>query len=69
MLRGKSRGKEVLQEYQTTETLTDAARSQMVNILVAHMIDNQGYFCFISAIVLFSGTFPLKQSEKTMHMG
>uniref|UniRef100_G3Q9Q3 Uncharacterized protein n=1 Tax=Gasterosteus aculeatus TaxID=69293 RepID=G3Q9Q3_GASAC len=53
VLRGKSGGEEVLQEYQTTETLTDAARRQMVNILVAHMIDNHGYVC----------TAPLKQSE------
>ncbi|CAL8310681.1 unnamed protein product [Gadus morhua 'NCC'] len=43
VLRGKSGGEEVLQEYQTTETLTDAARRQMVNILVAHMIDNHGH--------------------------
>ncbi|CAL8348671.1 unnamed protein product [Boreogadus saida] len=42
VLRGKSGGEEVLQEYQTTETLTDAARRRMVNILVAHMIDNHG---------------------------
>ncbi|XP_029627067.1 uncharacterized protein LOC115205346 isoform X1 [Salmo trutta] len=43
VLRGKSGGEEVLQEYQTTETLTDAARRKMVNILVAHMIDNHGH--------------------------
>nr|XP_040034893.1 uncharacterized protein LOC120820775 [Gasterosteus aculeatus aculeatus] len=43
VLRGKSGGEDVLQEYQTTETLTDAARRQMVNILVAHMIDNHGH--------------------------
>ncbi|XP_029375728.1 uncharacterized protein LOC115054599 [Echeneis naucrates] len=42
VLRGKSGGEQVLQEYQNTETLTDAARRQMVNILVAHMIDNHG---------------------------
>lgn len=46
VLRGKSGGEEVLQEYQTTETLTDAARRKMVNILVAHKIDNNGYVCF-----------------------
>ena len=51
VLRGKSGGEEVLQEYQTTETLTDAARRKMVNILVAHMIDNHGYVCF--ALFLF----------------
>ncbi|XP_029620046.1 uncharacterized protein LOC115201000 [Salmo trutta] len=43
VLRGKSGGEEVLQEYQTTETLTDAARRKMVNILVAYMIDNHGH--------------------------
>lgn len=43
VLRGKSGGEEVLQEYQTTETLTDAAKRKMVNILVAHMIDNHGH--------------------------
>nr|XP_040059404.1 uncharacterized protein LOC120835012 isoform X2 [Gasterosteus aculeatus aculeatus]XP_040059405.1 uncharacterized protein LOC120835012 isoform X2 [Gasterosteus aculeatus aculeatus] len=43
VLRGKSGGEEVLQKYQTTETLTDAARRQMVNFLVAHMIDNHGH--------------------------
>ncbi|XP_049930796.1 uncharacterized protein LOC126408987 [Epinephelus moara] len=43
VLRGKSGGEKVLQEYQTTETLTDATRRQMVNILVAHMIDNHGH--------------------------
>ncbi|XP_029612049.1 uncharacterized protein LOC115195869 isoform X2 [Salmo trutta] len=42
VLRVKSGGEEVLQEYQTTETLTDAARRKMVNILVAYMIDNHG---------------------------
>lgn len=56
VLRGKSGGEEVLQEYQTTETLTDAARRKMVNILVAHMIDNHGHR-------------PLKQSEKIMRVG
>ncbi|XP_029612051.1 uncharacterized protein LOC115195869 isoform X4 [Salmo trutta] len=43
VLRVKSGGEEVLQEYQTTETLTDAARRKMVNILVAYMIDNHGH--------------------------
>lgn len=53
MLRGKSGGEEVLQEYQTTETLTDATRRQMVNILVAHMIDNHGYVCLIYIYIIF----------------
>ncbi|KAI4883655.1 hypothetical protein NFI96_012612, partial [Prochilodus magdalenae] len=42
-LGSKSGGKEVLQEYQTTETLTDATRRQMINILVAHMIEKHLY--------------------------
>ncbi len=40
----KSRGEAVLQEYQETETLADATRRQMINILVAHMIDTNTYF-------------------------
>ncbi|XP_054913542.1 uncharacterized protein LOC129377547 isoform X2 [Poeciliopsis prolifica] len=43
VLQSKSGGEEILQEYETTETLTDATRRQMVNILVAHMIDEQGH--------------------------
>ncbi|KAK1893136.1 Replication origin-binding protein [Dissostichus eleginoides] len=43
VLRGKSSGEEVLQEYQTTGTIADATRRKMVNILVAHMIDNHGH--------------------------
>ncbi|KAM4547514.1 uncharacterized protein V3H82_021101 [Fundulus diaphanus] len=42
VLQSKSGGEEVLQEYKTTETLSDATRRQMVNILVAHMIDEHG---------------------------
>ncbi|XP_061749766.1 uncharacterized protein LOC133548848 [Nerophis ophidion] len=42
VLKDKSGGEAVLQEYQTTETLTDVTRRQMVNILVAHMIDSHG---------------------------
>ncbi len=44
MLKFKSGGEAVLQEYQETETLTDATRRQMINILVADMIDTHGYF-------------------------
>ncbi|KAA8593160.1 hypothetical protein FQN60_009276 [Etheostoma spectabile] len=33
----------IQKEYQTTETLTDAARRRMVNILVALIIDKHGY--------------------------
>ncbi len=40
-------GGEAVQEYQETETLTDATRRQMINILVAHMIDTHGYFNFL----------------------
>ncbi|XP_054894428.1 uncharacterized protein LOC129365316 [Poeciliopsis prolifica] len=43
VLQSKSGGEEILQEYETTETLTDATRRQMVNILVAHVIDEQGH--------------------------
>ncbi len=43
VLKFKSGGEAVLQEYQETETLTDATRRQMINILVAHMIDTHGY--------------------------
>ncbi|XP_061752442.1 uncharacterized protein LOC133550479 [Nerophis ophidion] len=42
VLKAKSGSEAVLQEYQTTETLTDITRRQMVNILVAHMIDSHG---------------------------
>lgn len=44
VLKFKSGGEAVLQECQETETLTDATRRQMINILVAHMIDTHGYF-------------------------
>ncbi len=47
VLKLKSGGEAVLQEYQETETLTDATRRQMINILVAHMIDTHGYFNFL----------------------
>ncbi len=39
VLKFKSGGEaEVLQEYQETETLTDATRRQMINILVAQHV-------------------------------
>ncbi len=47
VLKFKSGGEVVLQEYQETETLTDATRRQMINILVAHMIDTHGYFNYV----------------------
>ncbi|MED6256417.1 hypothetical protein ATANTOWER_025645 [Ataeniobius toweri] len=43
VLQSKSGGEEVLQEYKTTETLPDATRRKMVNILVAHIIDKHGH--------------------------
>ncbi|KAL4008953.1 hypothetical protein ACER0C_002805 [Sarotherodon galilaeus] len=43
VLRSKSGGDEVKQEYQATNTMKDATRRQMVNILVAHMIDSHGH--------------------------
>ncbi|MCJ8735096.1 hypothetical protein PDJAM_G00242930, partial [Pangasius djambal] len=42
VLKSKSGGEAVIQEYQATETLTDATRRQMINILVAHMIETHG---------------------------
>ncbi len=46
VLKFKSDGKAVLEEYQETETFTDAKRRQIINILAAHMIDTHGYFFF-----------------------
>ncbi len=37
-----SGGEEVLEEYHTTQTLTDATRRKLVSIIVAHMIDKHG---------------------------
>ncbi|KAB5539615.1 hypothetical protein PHYPO_G00091090 [Pangasianodon hypophthalmus] len=42
VLKSKSGGEAVIQEYQATETLTDATRRQMINILVAHLIETHG---------------------------
>ncbi|XP_073689424.1 uncharacterized protein [Garra rufa] len=42
VLKIKSGGEAVLQEYQATDTLTDARRRQMINILVADMIEKHG---------------------------
>ncbi|XP_028984186.2 uncharacterized protein LOC114842642 [Betta splendens] len=42
VLKCKSGGEEVLQQYKEKETLKDATRRQMINILVAHMIDTHG---------------------------
>ncbi len=47
VLKLKTGGEAVLQEYQESETLTDATRRQMINILVAHMIDTHGYLNYI----------------------
>ncbi len=47
VLNFKSGGEVVLKEYQETETLTDATRRQMINILVALMIDTHGYFLIL----------------------
>ncbi|XP_028323578.1 uncharacterized protein LOC114476343 [Gouania willdenowi] len=43
LLETSSGGKEVLEEYHTTQTLTDATRRKLVNIIVAHMIDKHGH--------------------------
>lgn len=42
VLETSSGGEEVLEEYRTTQNLTDATRRKMVNIIVAHMIDKHG---------------------------
>ncbi|XP_029006507.1 uncharacterized protein LOC114855495 isoform X2 [Betta splendens] len=42
VLKIKSGGEEILQEYHATDTLTNATRRKMVNILVAHMTDIHG---------------------------
>ncbi|GAA6097715.1 uncharacterized protein LOC113649462 [Tachysurus ichikawai] len=42
VLKFKSGGEAILKAYKETETLTDATRRQMVNILVAHMVDIHG---------------------------
>ncbi|XP_028316145.1 uncharacterized protein LOC114471507 [Gouania willdenowi] len=43
LLETSSGGKEVLEEYHTTQTLPDATRRLLVNIIVAHMIDKHGH--------------------------
>ncbi|XP_028297241.1 uncharacterized protein LOC114459081 [Gouania willdenowi] len=43
LLETSSGGKEVLEEYHTTQTLTDATSRKLVNIIVAHMIDKHGH--------------------------
>ncbi|XP_019220623.1 uncharacterized protein LOC102076367 isoform X3 [Oreochromis niloticus] len=48
-----SGGEEVLQEYHTTQTLTDATRRKMVNIIVAHMIDCHGYVFYLCILFFF----------------
>ncbi|XP_072532560.1 uncharacterized protein [Salminus brasiliensis] len=42
VLRANPKGEEVFMEYDKTKTLTDAKRKQMVNILVADMIETHG---------------------------
>ncbi|KAJ7989843.1 hypothetical protein DPEC_G00308690 [Dallia pectoralis] len=42
VLRANSKGEEIFKEYETTKTLKDATRKQMVNILVADMIELHG---------------------------
>ncbi len=51
VLKFKSGGEAVLQEYQETETITDATRRQMINILVALMIDKHGYLIFVLFLI------------------
>lgn len=42
VLRANPKGEEVFNEYDKTKTLTDATRKQMVNILVADMVELHG---------------------------
>lgn len=42
VLRSNPKGEEIFKEYNKTKTLSDAARRQMVNILVAEMTDSYG---------------------------
>ncbi|XP_008431051.1 uncharacterized protein LOC103478781 [Poecilia reticulata] len=41
-LRSNPKGEEIMSEYNKTKTLSDATRRQMVNILVADMIESHG---------------------------
>ena len=47
MLKSKSGGEEIMEEYQRSATIRDVLRRKMVNILVAHMIDTHGYVCLL----------------------
>lgn len=42
VLRSNPKGEEIFKEYDKTKTLSDTARRQMVNILVAEMTDSYG---------------------------
>ncbi|XP_038123440.1 uncharacterized protein LOC119771485 [Cyprinodon tularosa] len=46
VLRSNPKGEEIFNEYHKTKTLSDATRRQMVNILVADMIESHGYNSF-----------------------
>ncbi|KAI4893751.1 hypothetical protein NFI96_007619 [Prochilodus magdalenae] len=54
-LLSKPGGTVVLKEYEDTGTICDSSRRQMVNILVAHMTETEGYFrisAFSLALIL-----------------
>ncbi|KAK1903732.1 ATP phosphoribosyltransferase regulatory subunit [Dissostichus eleginoides] len=61
VLQSKLGGEKILQEYATTKTLTDGTRRQMVNLLVADMIEVHGRIppthvrekCALGIITLF----------------
>ncbi|KAF3847472.1 hypothetical protein F7725_020500 [Dissostichus mawsoni] len=61
VLQSKLGGEKILQEYATTETLMDGTRRQMVNLLVADMIEVHGRIppthvrekCALGIITLF----------------
>lgn len=42
ILKTNQKGEEIYREYHKTKTLTDVQRKQMVNILVADMIESHG---------------------------
>ncbi|XP_053530526.1 uncharacterized protein LOC124628065 isoform X2 [Ictalurus punctatus] len=42
VLRANPKGEEIFMEYENTKTLTDATRKQMVNVLVADMLELHG---------------------------
>ncbi|XP_025760321.1 uncharacterized protein LOC102075687 isoform X2 [Oreochromis niloticus] len=69
VLRSKSGGDEVKQEYQATNTMKDATRRQMVNILMAHMIDSHGMNFFDAASGAGYISWRLKTVQRKIRRG